>query len=143
VKKFIGVDLHKQLIVVCAVNQARQVVARQHFRCRDGGRIVAWFAEQGPFEMVVEATASYEWFVALVEPHAERVVLAHPAKLRVIAESTRKSDKLDARVLAEFLALGGSCALPELFEAAGLKFDFSEKTLRPLIEAVMEEIDRP
>ncbi|MFQ5806611.1 MAG: M3 family oligoendopeptidase [Phycisphaerae bacterium] len=39
------------------------------------------------------------------------------------------------------LALGGSRPLPELFEAAGLKFDFSEKTLRPLIEAVMEEID--
>ncbi len=38
------------------------------------------------------------------------------------------------------LALGGSRPLPELFEAAHLKFDFSEKTLRPLIEAVMEEI---
>lgn len=40
------------------------------------------------------------------------------------------------------LALGGSRPLPELFEAAGLEFDFSEKTLRPLIEAVMEEIER-
>jgi oligoendopeptidase F len=40
------------------------------------------------------------------------------------------------------LALGGSRPLPELFEAAGCKFDFSEKTLRPLIEAVMEEIER-
>jgi oligoendopeptidase F len=40
------------------------------------------------------------------------------------------------------LALGGSRPLPELFEAAGLKFDFSEKTLRPLIETLMEEIDR-
>ena len=30
----------------------------------------------------------------------------------------------------------------KLFEAAGLKFDFSEKTLRPLIETAMEEIDR-
>ncbi len=44
--------------------------------------------------------------------------------------------------MAPRLALGGSRALPELFEAAGLEFDFSEKTLRPLIEAVMEEIDR-
>jgi transposase len=52
----------------------------------------------------VEATASYEWFVQLVEPLAQRVVLAHPGKLRVIAESTRKSDKLDAKVLAEMLA---------------------------------------
>ncbi len=40
------------------------------------------------------------------------------------------------------LALGGARPLPELFEAAGCRFDFSEKTLRPLIEAVMEEIDR-
>jgi oligoendopeptidase F len=40
------------------------------------------------------------------------------------------------------LALGGSRPLPELFEAAGLKFDFSEQTLRPLIDAVMEEIDK-
>jgi len=54
---------------------------------------------------VVEATASYEWFLRLVESSADRVVLAHPNKLRVIAESTRKSDKLDAQVLAEFLAL--------------------------------------
>lgn len=40
------------------------------------------------------------------------------------------------------LALGGSRPLPELFEAAGCKFDFSEATLRPLVDAVMEEIDR-
>ena len=32
-------------------------------------------------------------------------MLAHPGKLRVIAESARKSDKLDARALAEFLAM--------------------------------------
>jgi transposase len=42
----------------------------------------------------------------LLEPLAQRLVLAHPKKLRVIAESTRKSDKLDAQVLAEFLAPG-------------------------------------
>jgi oligoendopeptidase F len=40
------------------------------------------------------------------------------------------------------LALGGSRPLPELFETAGLRFDFSERTLSPLIEAVMEEIRR-
>lgn len=40
------------------------------------------------------------------------------------------------------LTLGGSRPLPELFAAAGIQFDFSEKTLRPLIDAVMEEIER-
>lgn len=40
------------------------------------------------------------------------------------------------------LTLGGSRPLPELFAAAGCKFDFSEKTLRPLIEEAMAEIGR-
>lgn len=103
-QKYIGVDLHKKLIVLCVVDQAYHVLERRRFGCSDTEGIRAWFAGQGPFEVVVEATASYEWFVQLVEHYAQRVVLAHPGKLRVIAESTRKSDKIDARVLADFLA---------------------------------------
>ena len=38
----------------------------------------------------------------LVEPTADRVVLAHPGHLRVIAQSKRKTDKLDAQTLAEY-----------------------------------------
>jgi transposase len=104
--KFIGVDLHKQTIVICVVNQAYQVLERRRFAGGETAAIGEWFAGQAPFEVVVEATASYEWFVQLVEPHAARVVLAHPGKLRVIAESTRKSDKVDAHVLADFLGRG-------------------------------------
>lgn len=102
---FVGVDLHQKVISICVVSEDRQVVCRQSLACAWEGKIREWFAQWAPFQVVVEATASYEWFVRLVEPLAERVVLAHPKKLRVIAESTRKSDKLDAQVLAEFLAL--------------------------------------
>ncbi len=38
------------------------------------------------------------------------------------------------------LALGGSRPLPELFEAAGAKFRFDEKTVKPLMEAVEAEL---
>ena len=40
------------------------------------------------------------------------------------------------------LKLGGTRPLPELFSAAGIRFDFSEKTLRPLMSAVGEELSR-
>ncbi len=40
------------------------------------------------------------------------------------------------------LALGGKRPLPELFAAAGIRFDFSAKTLGPLMRAVGEELDR-
>lgn len=105
--KYVGVDLHKQSISLCVVKivrGARQVDQRVSLRCADMAAIRKFFAGSGKFQMAVEATASYEWFVQLVEPLAQRVVLVHPKKLRVIAESTRKTDRIDAQVLAEFLA---------------------------------------
>jgi len=39
------------------------------------------------------------------------------------------------------LSLGGTRTLPELFAAAGIHFDFSEKTLRPLMSAVQEALE--
>ncbi len=38
------------------------------------------------------------------------------------------------------LALGGSRPLPELFSAAGIKFDFTYDTMAPLVEAVQAEL---
>lgn len=38
------------------------------------------------------------------------------------------------------LALGGTRTLPQLFAAAGISFDFSAKTLGPLMHAVQEEL---
>ena len=50
-----------------------------------------------------------------------------------------------AAALADYrraLALGGSRPLPELFAAAGIRFDFSEATLGPLMRVVGEELQR-
>ena len=106
--KYVGVDLHKQSISLCVVmqkNGRRAVVQRATLRCDQPDSIAQWFGKLGPFQVTVEATSSYEWFVQLIEPLADRVIKKQKKKLRVIAESTRKTDKLDARVLAEFLAL--------------------------------------
>ena len=102
---YVGIDLHKKTISLCVVNQQRQVLCRATLPCSDRQGVLRFFSRLGPFEAVVEATASYEWLWQLLEPLAQRLVLAHPKKLRVIAESTRKSDRVDAQVLAEFLAL--------------------------------------
>jgi transposase len=102
--KFVGIDLHKQTITLAVVDAARKLLQRRRFSNRQTTEMAAFFSALGDFQITVEATASYEWFVRLVEPWARRVVLAHPGKLRIIAQSTRKSDNLDARVLAEMLA---------------------------------------
>ncbi|MFO0946715.1 MAG: transposase [Planctomycetota bacterium] len=102
---FVGIDLHKKLIVLCVMDQNRRVMQTQKFACCEVGLIRKFFESLGKFRAVVEATASYEWLVDLLEPLADKIVLAHPSKLRVIAESSRKIDKLDAKILAEFLVL--------------------------------------
>jgi transposase len=105
---FVGADLHKQTISVCVmakVGDGREVVGRKRFRCDDVEGLRSYFAGLGKFQVAVEATSSYEWFLLIVEKLADRCVLAHPKKLRVIAESKNKSDKVDAQVLAEFLLL--------------------------------------
>ena len=58
-----------------------------------------------PVQAVSWALVPALLLVRLLEPLGERIILAHPQKLRIIAESTRKSDKIDAQVLSEFLAL--------------------------------------
>ena len=55
-----------------------------------------------------------------------------------------KSKEDPRRALANYrsaLSLGGTRPLPDLFAAAGVRFDFTERTLRPLVAAVMEELD--
>ncbi|MBB6430084.1 M3 family oligoendopeptidase [Algisphaera agarilytica] len=40
------------------------------------------------------------------------------------------------------LTLGGTKPLPQLFEGAGIKFDFTKDTLAPLIDAVADELEK-
>jgi transposase len=116
--KYVGIDLHKKSIALCVVDKDRKVLERQRFFCANVECIKAYFSGLGSFQFVVEATATYEWLVQLLEPLAESWVLSHPSKMRVIAESTKKTDKLDAQILAEFLALG---MVPEAYRPTARK----------------------
>lgn len=67
--------------------------------------------------------------------------IAQLGALQLWVRSRQNADQAVAEYRAA-LALGGSRPLPELFETAGLEFDFSERTLRPLVGAMMEELAR-
>ena len=40
------------------------------------------------------------------------------------------------------LSLGGTKTLPQLYEAAGLKFDFSSENIKTLMDFVSEEMEK-
>ncbi len=54
--------------------------------------------------------------------------------------NSRKDDKRALAAYRRALSLGGSRPLTELFAAAGLKFDFSENTIAPLMAAVEKDL---
>jgi oligoendopeptidase F len=67
--------------------------------------------------------------------------IAQLGALQVWANSKRNQ----AAALKDYkraLALGGSRPLPELFAAAGCPFDFSRKTIAPLMQLTREELGR-
>lgn len=97
--QYVGVDLHKKSITLCVVaivEDKRKVVCRKSFECRNTEGLRAFFAGLDRFQVVVEATAHYEWFFLLIEDLADRLVLAHPKHLRIIAATVHKTDKIDA-----------------------------------------------
>jgi oligoendopeptidase F len=67
--------------------------------------------------------------------------IAQLGALQVWANSKR--DKVKAlKDYKKSLALGGSRPLPELFQAAGCKFEFSAKTIQPIAKMLWEELEK-
>ena len=60
---FIGIDLHKKSITVCVMDEKRKVLARKTLACTQTDEILEFCRQFRPFKVVVEATASYLWFV--------------------------------------------------------------------------------
>lgn len=89
-----------------------QVAVVEDGLCRDEGRIGvrpeelrAWAAGLRPDdEVALEATTNSDAIATLLRPLVRRVVVSNPRKTRAIAEAKVKTDKVDARILAQLLA---------------------------------------
>ena len=99
---YIGMDLHKQDLMMAVEDERGPVGRPRRIACRDVDAIRAAVEPWRPFRAVVEASAGYRWLYDLVSPLGE-VVLAHPLRLRAITAARAKTDKLDAALLARLL----------------------------------------
>jgi transposase len=102
--RFVGCDVHKRMAVfvflladgsiqgTCSVSVTRESLAQ--------------FGElqlRGEDRLVLEATTN-TWAVAdVLRPYVQEIVISNPLRTRAIAEAKIKTDKIDARVLAELL----------------------------------------
>jgi len=102
---YAGVDLHKHSLTVCVLDQDRRVIRREKLLTHDEAAIEDFFRSLGPVTVALEATGGSTWFVDLIEPIAARLIVAHPKALRSLVSRRRKSDRLDAKLIAELAVL--------------------------------------
>src|SRR5262249_8205134 len=102
---YVGLDIHSNRIAVCALSETGQVARRAQVRSiEEMLRILKGLP--GRFEVCYEASCGYRHFHDLLRPLATRVLVAHPAQLRLIFRSRNKNDRNDAERLAKLLYLG-------------------------------------
>jgi transposase len=102
-REYIGVDLHKQFFQACAVSMTGDRRWEQRFpRTADGvGRFSARVT--GDSAIAVEAMGPTWAFVDAVAPTGAAVCVVDPRKTRLKAGHAAKTDRLDARRLADAL----------------------------------------
>lgn len=101
--RYIGMDVHREFAQLAVVEDGL---------VRDEGRIGVtpealrrWAAGlRADDQVALEATGNSDAIAVLLAPVVARVVVSNPSKTRAIAEAKVKTDKVDARILAQLLA---------------------------------------
>ena len=101
----IALDIHRDFCEV-AIKEGGEV--RLRGRIKTSTEELELFARSlAPDDQVaLEATGPADRIARILEPHVARVVVANTRKVRAIAESKVKTDKVDAQTLCELLDAG-------------------------------------
>lgn len=101
--RYIGMDVHREFA---------QLAVLENGLLRDEGKIGvtpealrAWAdGLRADDQVALEATGNSDAIANLLTPLVARLVVSNPSKTRAIAEAKVKTDKVDARILAQLLA---------------------------------------
>jgi transposase len=102
--RFVGVDLHKKVAEFHVLDAGGKSIKRGKFAVT-ADSIVAFAKAHLHMRchVAVEATSNTWAFVRLIRDRVAQVVVSNPLKTKAIAEASIKTDKVDARVLAQLL----------------------------------------
>src|SRR3989338_584032 len=109
---YVGADLHKEQTWFFVMNQeGNKIISKSIANSPD--LLKSFFATiPKPFSIAVEATYNWYFFIDIAEQFAEYVYLANSYELKAFAKRHKKTDKIDARLIADILRKG---FLPTVF----------------------------
>ena len=101
---YVGMDIHKKYSSVAVIDEQGVLVDRHRVDHRYREEVTGYF-NQFPLktQVVMEAPCGWGWLSEVLQDLGLEVKLANPSKVKIIAESQIKTDKVDALVLAQLL----------------------------------------
>jgi transposase len=106
--EFIGIDLHKKESQICILSETGELILEQRIKT-EREQFKKMFEDRGPCRIVIESATESEWAARCLEELGCEVVVADPNFAPMYATRSKKvkTDKRDARALADACRLGG------------------------------------
>jgi len=103
VSHYIGFDVHKKSISYCVKAPDGTIVEEGKLSAKRA-TLCEWASQRSqPWHGAMEATLFSGWIYDTLKPYAGELQMGHPAMMKAIAASKKKSDKLDARKIADLV----------------------------------------
>src|ERR1700675_3456914 len=102
--KYIGMDVHKETISIAVLNSAGKLVMESVIETKSLTIIQFVRGLRGDLHVTLEEGTWAAWLYDLLRPHVTEVVVCDPRK-NALLKAGNKSDRIDARKLAELLYL--------------------------------------
>jgi transposase len=101
--QYIGFDVHKKSVSYCVKTADGTIVEEGKLRATRRS-LEQWARQrQEPWHGAMEATLFSGWIYDTLKPFAAELQMGHPAMMKAIGASKKKSDKLDARKTADMV----------------------------------------
>jgi transposase len=105
---YLGIDVHKRYAQVAVMDEAGRIVEEVRVENANLDELAQRYAGA---QAVLEATSNYYHIHDMLSEHLD-VTVAHPKKINQIADTDKKTDRVDAKELARMLRLN---SVPESY----------------------------
>lgn len=111
---YVGLDVHKKTVSACVKRADGTIVSEATLAARHRDLVDWATALDRPWRGGMEATLFTGWIYDALSPHAAGLVVGNPLMMRAIGASKKKSDRLDARTIADLVRcdLMPACYMP-------------------------------
>ncbi len=123
-KLTVGLDLGDRSSWYCVVDEAGQIQREQRVRT-NAKALREVFGEMAHSRIALETGTHSPWISRLLSELGHEVIVAHARKVRLIGESRKKDDRLDAQTLARLARIDAQLLCPVKHRSAQAQADLT------------------